>query len=236
MGADRAGGVSALLSWMPEAASSYAGELDNLISIISWIVGVWFVLVQAVLFTFLIRYRRRGGRRAAYLPGRSLRAMSWVLVPCAIILGFDLVIDAASAPVWDKIKIDLPPHDELVRIQGAQWMWQFTYPGPDGLLDTQDDFVSMELHVPVGKVVLFELTAKDVLHSFWVPQLRLKQDAVPGRTINGWFRTTKEGDWEVICAEICGILHTNMKAMIHSESPEKYQSWVNAQIAAAGSN
>jgi len=219
---------------MPEAASSYAADLDGLISTITWIVGVWFVLAQTVLFYFLIRYRRKPGQRAAYLPGRTLRAMSWVLVPCAIILGFDLVLDAASAPVWDEIKIELPPHDELVRIQGEQWMWRFTYPGPDGLLDTDDDFETLnDLHVPVDKVVLFELRAKDVLHSFWVPQLRLKQDAVPGRTIKGWFRTTKEGDWEVICAEICGILHTNMKGMMHSESPEKYRTWVAAQIEAA---
>jgi cytochrome c oxidase subunit 2 len=163
-----------MLSWFPEAASSFAGDLDRLFLTITLIVGVWFIAAELLLLYLVVRYRRRKGQGAAYLPGTTLRSMSFVLVPCVVILGFDLVIDAASTPVWDKIKIDLPPHDELVRIQGEQWAWRFTYPGPDGKLDTEDDLeIVNELHVPLDKVVLFELTAKDVLHSLWIPELRL---------------------------------------------------------------
>jgi cytochrome c oxidase subunit 2 len=221
-------------TWFPEAASSYAGEMDSLIWTITLIVGAWFVLAEGVLVYLIVRYRRRPGRRALYLPARSLRAMSFVLVPCAVILGFDLVLDAVAAPVWDKIKLEQPPHDHLVGIQGEQWAWRFTYPGGDGRLGTDDDIESVnELHVPVDQVILFELSAKDVLHAFWVPEFRLKQDAVPGRTIRGWFRATREGQYEIPCAEICGIAHTMMKGMLHVESADAYRTWLASRSVRA---
>jgi cytochrome c oxidase subunit 2 len=220
--------------WLPEAASSYAGEIDGLLVLITVIVGVWFLAAEGVLIYFALRYRRVEGRKAAYVPARTLRTMSFVLVPCAVVLGFDLVIDAAGAPVWDHVKQELPPADERVRIVGEQWAWRFTYPGADGLLDTEDDVeVINELHVPIDAVVVFELGAKDVLHALWVPELRLKQDAVPGRTIRGWFKATREGSYEFICAEICGIGHTMMKAMLHVESPDAYRRWMQSKQTAA---
>jgi cytochrome c oxidase subunit 2 len=220
--------------WLPEAASSYAARIDDLLLLITVIVGAWFIAAEGLLVYMALRFRRREGRPAAYLPARSLRAMSWVLVPCAVILVFDLVIDAVAAPVWREIKETLPPHDRLVRITGQQWMWSFRYAGPDGLLDTDDDFETLnELRAPVDEVVQFELGAKDVLHSLWIPQLRLKQDAVPGRTIRGWFKATREGTYPVVCAEICGVGHTMMQGMLHVESAEAYEAWRDSQVAAA---
>jgi cytochrome c oxidase subunit 2 len=219
--------------WLPQAASSYAADIDGLLVTITWIVGVWFVVAEAVLLYLTFRFRSKEGERAAYLPGRSLRAMSVVLVPCVVILGFDLVIDAIAAPVWASIKERQPPHDELVRITGEQWAWRFTYAGPDGRLDTEDDIESLnEMHVPVNKVLRFELGSRDVLHSFFVPELRTKQDAVPGRTISGWFEPTVPGTFEIICAEICGFGHTMMKGALTVETEEEYQSWLTAQKAA----
>jgi cytochrome c oxidase subunit 2 len=177
------------LPWFPEAASSYAADIDWLFAFITIIVGVWFIAAEALLVYLIVRYRRREGRRAAYLPARSLRTMAFVLVPCAIILCLDLVIDAVAAPVWDEIKLTLPPHDELVR--------------------------------------------EDVLHSFFIPTLRLKQDAVPGRTIRGWFRPTREGRYEVPCAEICGFAHTMMKANLFVESEDAYREWLESKAAEA---
>jgi cytochrome c oxidase subunit 2 len=220
--------------WFPEAASSYAGEIDGLIIFITVVVGIWFILAEGVLIYFALRFRRKEGRKATYLPGRTLRAMAFVLVPCALILGFDLLIDGVAAPVWDRIKQTLPPHDQLVRITGVQWAWRFTLPGPDGELDTADDFeVVNDLHVPVDDVVQFELTSNDVLHSIWIPELRLKQDAVPGRTIRGWFKATKEGKYEVICAEICGFGHTMMKGILTVESPDAYREWLESKTTEA---
>lgn len=224
-----------MLSWLPEAASSYAADLDHLMLVITLIVGAWFLVAEAVLIGFVIRYRRRAGQRAAYLPATTLRAMSFVLVPCVVILGFDLVIDGLSAPVWEKVKLDLPPHDELVRIQGEAWQWRFTHAGPDGKLDTPDDVQTVnELRVPVEKTVLFELKARDVLHALWIPELRLKQDAVPGRTIRGWFRATREGRYAVVCAEICGLAHTVMAGTLHVESESAHRQWLESQAAAGG--
>ena len=222
------------MSWLPESASSFAPQLDRLMLAITLIVGAWFLVAEAVLVTFVIRYRRRPGRRAAYLPATGLRSMAFVLVPCVVILGLDLVIDAMGARAWEEIKLELPPHDELVRIQGEAWQWRITSPGADGRLDTADDVQTLnELHVPVEKTVLFELTARDVLHSLWIPQLRLKQDAVPGRTIRGWFRATREGQYPVICAEICGIAHTFMQGALHVESEAAFRQWLESKAAPA---
>jgi cytochrome c oxidase subunit 2 len=220
--------------WLPEAASSYAGDIDGLLVFITVVVGVWFLLAEGLLVYMALRYRRRKGRPAAYLPGRTLRSMAFVLVPCAVILGFDLWIDAVAAPVWHQIKETAPPAEQTVRISGERWLWRFTYPGPDGALGTPDDIESVsELHVPVNQTVVFELTAKDVLHSLWVPELRLKQDAVPGRTIRGWFRAIREGRYEVICAEICGLLHTNMKATLVVEPAADYLRWLQSKTSPA---
>ncbi len=217
---------------LPQAASSYDADIDGRLLTLTWIVGVWFVIAEGVLIYLVFRFREKEGRRAAYLPGKSLRAMSVVLLPCLVILGFDLFIDAIAAPVWASVKERQPPHDELVRITAEQWAWRFTYAGPDGTLDTDDDIASLnDMHVPLNKVLRFELTSRDVLHSFFVPELRTKQDALPGRTITGWFEPTVLGTFEIICAEICGFGHTMMKGALTVESEEDYQSWLSAQAA-----
>ncbi len=217
-------------SWLPEAASSYAEKIDGLLVFITVIVGAWFLASEALLVYLALRYRRVEGRPAAYIPANTLRVMAVVLVPCVVILVFDLVIDAVAAPVWHEIKETQPPHDALIRVSGEQWAWRFFYPGPDGVLDSADDFeVVNEMHVPVGAVVLFELVAKDVLHSLWIPALRLKQDAVPGRSIRGWFKATREGRYEIICAEICGFGHTLMKSGLVVENQTAYRAWLDSQ-------
>jgi len=145
---------------------------------------------------------------------------------------FDMAIEHKGTGVWDKVKLEMPPHEVLVRVTARQFAWTFTYAGVDGKLDTADDFQSTtEMHVPEGKVVRFALESKDVLHSFWIPVLRLKQDAVPGRTINGWFQATQTGDYEIGCAEICGGLHTNMRATMRVESPEDFDRWAATNAA-----
>jgi cytochrome c oxidase subunit 2 len=221
-------------AWLPEAASSYAKDIDGLLVFISVIVGVWFLAAEGFLLFSALRFRRRAGERARYLPGNTTRAMAFVLVPCFVVFCLDLVIDAVAAPVWHDIKEDLPPHDEQVRVMGEQWAWRFTFPGPDGEFETADDFETVnELHAPVDKVILFELRARDVLHSFWIPELRLQQDAVPGRVIRGWFRPVAEGEFEIPCAEICGFGHTLMKGRLTVESESAFRQWVEGRSAGA---
>ena len=220
--------------WLPIPASSYAGSIDGLIWRITAIVGVWFVIAEAILLWFIFRYRRRAGQPAAYVRGDRKSQTAWILIPCVAILGFDLFIDASSAHVWEEMKQTRPPHQLLIRIEGRQWSWTMTHPGRDGRLDTPDDIiVPNEVHVPQGSVVRFELRSADTLHSLWIPELRLKQDAVPGRTFEGWFEATRAGSYGVLCAELCGAAHGMMRGTMIVHSPEEYRAWLDQATAPA---
>ena len=222
-----------MLDWLPQGVSTYAHDIDGLIWMITAIVGVWFLLAEAVLVFLIVKYRKRSGHEAAYIKGDKRRQIAWILVPCVAILAFDLIIDGASAHVWDKIKQTEPPAQLEVRIQGQQWAWVFTHPGRDGKLDTPDDVIKMnELHVPVNTVVRFGLKSTDVLHGFWIPELRLKQDVVPGRTIYGWFEATKPGTYGVLCSQLCGAAHGVMQGKLTVDEPDAYKAWVLAESPA----
>jgi cytochrome c oxidase subunit 2 len=143
------------------------------------------------------------------------------------VLVFDVIIVVFAVRVWFDVKQDLPPADHTVRVVAQQWAWTFAHPGPDGVLDTADDIVTVdELHVKVGHVYHFKLEARDVLHSFSVPVFRLKQDAIPGRVITGWFEATETGTYDIQCTEICGIGHALMPARIVIETPEEHAAWM----------
>lgn len=223
-----------MTSWLPDNVASFGGEIDGVILLVYRIVGVWFLLAFGLLVYFAVRYRRREGHRAAYAPGRNWRSMAIVLVPSGLVLGFDLGIDAASTRVWDHVKRELPAAEQVVRITGKQYVWTFLHPGPDGQLDTADD-ISLEnnLHIPVDTTIQFELLAEDVIHSFFLPNLRVKQDAVPGRTFRGWFRATQTGRYQIVCAELCGIGHTNMRGWLEVHVPSEYNAWMEEESGTA---
>lgn len=211
---------------LPQNISSFGGDVDSIIRYIWWIILVWFVAAEGFLVYTLVRYRRREGRRAGWLPADTLKANAWVLAPVVLVLALDLSIEAKSHGVWHEVKGQVPQHDVLVRVTARQFAWTFTYAGPDGALDTEDDFQTGGfLYVPANKVVRFQLESTDVLHSFWIPVLRLKQDAVPGRSIRGWFKATEPGTYEIACAEICGGGHTSMRARLVVLSEDDYARW-----------
>ena len=129
--------------------------------------------------------------------------------------------------VWYNIKQVLPPPDETVRVIGQQWAWSFQLPGPDGILDTADDIRTVgELHVVVNTTYHFELMSRDVVHSFAVPAFRLKQDALPGRTITGWFRPNRVGTYDIQCTQMCGISHALMAGRIIVDTPQDHAAWL----------
>ncbi len=217
-------------SWFPENISTYGGDLDSLYYFVYYVVGAWFVAAEVLLFYLMIRYRRRAGHPAQYIRGDTWSQLAWVLVPTIIVFGLDMVIEAKSGPLWARIKeVDhFPTSGVEVHVSGKQFQWEFTYPGPDGKFGTDDDLtIGDELHVPVNKNILLDLQAKDVLHSFFLPNVRLKQDAVPGRTIKMWFNATKPGEYEVVCAELCGFGHSGMKGAFFVHTPEEYDKWVS---------
>jgi cytochrome c oxidase subunit 2 len=219
-----------MFNWFPENVSTFGGDIDSLFYLILYITGAWFVLTEGLIVLLLIRYRRRKGQRASYVHGNSLRQAAWILVPCVIVLLLDLWIDIRGAEVWARVKTTMPQSELQIQIAAKQFNWEILYPGPDGKLGTADDLqMENELHVPVGKVVRVVLTSKDVLHSFFLPNLRLNQDIVPGRKIDAWFQATKPGKFEIPCAELCGFGHTGMKGWLFIHSAESYSQWVKEQ-------
>ena len=216
-----------ITGWFPENVSSFGGEVDALFRLILYVTGGWFVLTEGLILFFLLRYRRREGRRAAYVPGSDFKQLGWILVPCLIVLLLDLWIDFRGADVWAKIKGRVPPSDFHVQVTGKQFNWEILYPGPDGEFSTVDDLLTEnELHVPAGRVVRVILKSKDVIHSFFLPNLRLKQDAVPGRAITAWFEATKPGKYEMPCSELCGFGHSGMSGWLYVHTAEEYENWV----------
>lgn len=210
-----------------EAASTYAADIDGIISLITWLVGFWFIVAEVVLIGLVVAFRKREGKKGAYITGETRSQLRWITVPLVLIIACDVWIALADGAVWTKIKQDLPAADATVRVIGQQWAWTFVHPGPDGLLDTADDDpIVGELHVEVGKVYHFKLESRDVLHSFSVPVFRLKQDAIPGRIITGWFEATMTGSYDIQCAEICGVGHGYMPARIVIETPEQHAAWM----------
>jgi cytochrome c oxidase subunit 2 len=217
--------------WLPENVSTYGRDIDWLFHLIYWITGITAILVFAVMVAFLVMYKDRPGRRARYTHGNTTLEIVWTVVPSLILV----VLTFLSAPAWSRIKIAAPPpSDFVVQVTAKQFNWQITYPGPDGKFGTADDKTLLdEMHVPANKVVHVHLRSQDVIHSFFVPQFRMKQDAVPGREIVQWFEATKPGKYELPCAELCGFGHSGMKGWIYVHGAEDYQKWAAENLTAS---
>ncbi len=211
------------------SASTFAPDVDNLILVILGIVGFWFLLAEFVFFGLILKFREESGRKAQYVSGEKPEEKKWVSIPHYATLVFDVLIVVMAVKVWHNVKIEQPPADETVRVIAQQWAWTFVHPGKDGKLDTADDIATVdELHVEPNKTYHFELTSRDVLHSFSVPVFRLKQDAIPGRVVRGWFKPTMTGQYDIQCTEICGIGHGIMPARILIETPEQHAAWLDS--------
>jgi cytochrome c oxidase subunit 2 len=223
-----------MIDFFVERASTYAEAIDGQILLITILVGFWFILAEGVFFWLIYRFRAKDGQKSQYITGEEKHEKRWVNIPHFLVLICDVVIIIGALHVWTKVKQTLPPADVTVRVIAQQWAWTFVHPGPDGELDTDDDVTTIdELHVELGKVYHFRLSAKDVLHSFSVPAFRLKQDAVPGREITGWFEPSLAGEFDIQCAEICGIGHGIMGARIFVETPEAHAEWLAAHAPEA---
>jgi cytochrome c oxidase subunit 2 len=211
-----------MMGWLPENVSTFGEEIDYLFYLIYYITGAVFILVTVLMVLFLVMYRHREGRAAIYSHGNTALEIIWTVVPAIILI----VLAFMSVSTWSKVKASAPPSDFNLQVTAKQFNWEILYPGPDGKFGTKDDFkIDNEMHVPVNKVVRIILKATDVIHSFFLPNLRLKQDAVPGREILVWFEATKTGKYELPCAELCGFGHSGMLGWLFVDSPEDYQKW-----------
>ncbi len=238
------------LYWAPEVATVGGKKVDTLLNFIFYLTAAVFVLTQTVYIYYLVKYRKRPGSKAYYSHGNNKLEVIWTAIPTAIFIGLviysnRLWADLHSEPPADSIKIDVVSY---------QFGWDMRYPGADGRLGRvdvntysvdnrfglvaddpagDDDFSSTEIVIPVGKPVHIYLHSRDVIHSFYVPEFRLYQAAVPGRTIAWvWFETTRTGNFELACSQICGSGHYNMKAPIRVVSQAEFEKWQAGKIAA----
>jgi len=219
---------------MIEQASSYAAQIDGVILLVAVLTGAWLFAAEGVFFWLILRFRAKDGVKSQYLEGHEKHIKRWITWPHGLVLVCDVFILFFAVQAWYNVKQRLPEPDATIRIIGQQWAWTFQHPGPDNQLDTDDDIFTVDdLHVEVGKTYHFRLEARDVLHSFSVPVFRIKQDAIPGRAITGWFEPTRTGEHDVQCAEICGIGHGLMAARIHIETADEHAAWISAASAAA---
>lgn len=224
----------------PENIGTYGQKVDDLYRLILWIVVVTFLLTESLLLFFVIRFRAKPGGKAVYTHGNHALEVGWTIVPGAILFGLALVQTGA----WKEIKIAKPPPKDglVVQVLAKQFEWHFRYAGPDGKFGTSDDVTTNgQLHVPVDTNVTVLLRSQDVLHAFFLPYLRLKQDTVPGMTISQWFQARKttatarrergdeKFDFEIACAELCGLGHTKMRGTLIVEPKEEFFKWLDAE-------
>jgi len=238
------------LWWMPDVASKSGEQIDQLTYFIYYLTGAVFVLTQAVYIYFLVRYRARKGVRATYSHGDNRLELIWTAIPTAIFIG---LWGYSNHMWWDVIHKEPPPDTMEVAVNAYQFGFSFQYPGASGKLGrsdvkllsadnvfgndrsdplTKEDFQSGVLELPVNKAVRIRLTSRDVIHGFYIPQFRIYQDAVPGRTIDWvWFIPTKIGSYDLACSQLCGSGHYNMKAQIEVVSQAEFDKWYQQKLA-----
>jgi cytochrome c oxidase subunit II len=219
------------MNWLLDPSfSTYGADIDRLYYIILVITGIVFVVTEGLLIWFLIRYRRRDGQKAEYSHGSVKAEVIWTAVPFVIVLGLALM----SKGLWDQVKdsTHFPDDAYEVLVTARQFEWISTYAGADGEFGTADDFtLTNRVQVPVNRPVLIHLEAEDVIHSFFVPDFRVKQDAVPGMRMAVWFEVTEPGEYTLGCAELCGIGHYRMRGTIDVLPQAEFQAWEAEQIA-----
>ncbi len=236
---------------LPIQASTYASKIDSSLAILHGVMILIFAVWAIYMAYCLIRYRKKDGAAGYYSHKTPLSS----LIPDGVILIFEIwLIFVVGVPIFAHIKEDLPKPDNAVQVNciAEQFTWIFHYPGPDGKFgklnsklvhadnplgldendaDAKDDIASInELHLPFGKPVLMNLSSLDVVHSFFVPEFRMKQDVVPGMLIPVWFEPNMEGQFEIGCAQLCGTGHYRMRGDVIVQSVEKHDEWLLSNV------
>jgi cytochrome c oxidase subunit 2 len=230
--------------WFPESISEHGPAIDAQFNRTLIVVGIAFVLAQLALGYAVFRFGRRGKERAVYSHGSNKLEATWTIITAAVFI----TLAVLGQRVWAQMHLEKAPADAVkINLVAQQFQFNFHYPGPDGEfgrtdpkliddsslnyvgLDTEgdakavDDIQTTTMVVPVNRAVEVTLRSKDVIHNFFVPQLRFKQDTVPGMAIKIHFTATKTGRYEVVCAELCGQLHYNMRTAVLVVPQDEYE-------------
>ena len=232
--------------WLPPDVSVHGAKIDQLMSVLHWFMALLFIGWGVFFVYCLIRFRARPGHVAMYAPvkGIATKYIEGFVVVVEIFLLFGL-----STPVWLAYKNNVPDAAKAlhIRIVAEQFAWNFQYPGKDGKFGKsdaslisgdnplgvdpedpagKDDLVTVNnLHVPANRPVIVDVSSKDVIHSFNIPVLRVKQDTIPGQLISVWFEATQPGHFELACAQLCGLGHYRMRADVLIDTPEEFAKW-----------
>ena len=242
---------------MPPNASAEGYQVDHIIEFSHWFMGALFV-GWSIFFIFVLwRFRQKRNPVASHegvTSGISSHLeFAVVLIDAVLLAGF-------AIPLWANRVNKIPDEKSaiLVHAVGQQFSWNFHLPGPDGKfgrrdiylesnsnplgLDQQDpaakdDLTALgEIHVPIDRDVIVDISAKDVIHSFAIPGMRMAQDAIPGQVIPIWFKPIKAGSYEIVCAQLCGLGHYAMKGTLVVDTPADYQAWLKERAELAGSS
>lgn len=221
--------------WFPESLSSYGEGIDRLFYVILWMVTVTFIGTEVLLVWFVFRYSKKDPTRAAYTHGNHTLEMVWTAIPALLLI----FVAFSQMKAWTTVKINFPEdgpytvEKPLMEVYASQFDWRVRYPDAQGNFGGADVVeVPYDITVPANTKVVLRLKSRDVLHSFFVPVFRLKQDAVPGMEIPVWFEATQPGDYDLICAELCGWGHYKMAGKIHVLPPDDFQRWLADKRAA----
>jgi cytochrome c oxidase subunit 2 len=207
----------------PESVSPNGDRIRDGYFFIAIFTGAIFLLVQGLLIAFIVRYRRRGRRVDAEGPqirGNTNIELAWTVGPVLVIIAIGAFVFYKVPGIKDVPSAEAAPDQLEIEVQGRQFYWQFEYPGGEVAID--------EMVVPVDTTVVQRITAPDhdVIHSFWVPQLGGKRDAVPGQVNRNWFRARREGVYLGNCGEFCGIQHAAMRARVRVVSRQEYEAYL----------
>jgi cytochrome c oxidase subunit 2 len=240
--------------WLPHGAAAAASWIDSQFALTYIVMGVVFLAAQLALGYLVWKYRERpSSGPVRYSHGNTKLEILWTALTAVLFVGLNLM----GSHVWATERFAPAQAGAVpVEVTGMQFAWYFRYPGIDGKfgatdpklidpssgnesaigLDTtdaasKDDVVSGTMYLPVGREVDLHLRAVDVIHSFFVPSMRFKQDAVPGLDIHMHFTPTEVGEYEIACAELCGLGHYKMHGMLHVVSPDEFDKWVAAREA-----
>ncbi len=216
--------------WLPRDVSEHGRQIDSLFYFILALTGVVFIVTELLLFWYIWKYdaAARGDEKATYIQGSHTLEVVWTIIPAATLLF--LAIYQMNA--WANVKMRRPDMPPTVEVVARQFEWRLRYPGRDGQLGTPDDLhLVNDLHLPVDEEILVQLKSMDVLHSFFLPNLRIKQDAVPGMKIPVWFKGTATGSWDIVCAELCGWGHYKMKGKITFVPRPEFDAWLERKYA-----
>jgi cytochrome c oxidase subunit 2 len=243
-----------MLDWLglPTAASAHAGEVDQLMVLVHWLMLVLFVGWSMFFVYVLVRFRR-GAHPTAMHHGMRGRWSTWIE---GAVLAAEIVLLAYfSVPVWSARVDAFPsePESTVVRVVAEQFAWNVHYPGPDRRfgrtelrllgpsnplgLDrsdpaAKDDITTInQLNLPVNTPVIVHLSSKDMVHSFALPQMRVKQDAIPGIAQPVWFTPTQTGRWEIACSQLCGLGHYRMRGFYTVQTQAEYEAWLAEETA-----